>query len=65
MSQTIHNWYYAVLLVVIIEEISYWLIYNSVEEFLNQRINVLYKTISQMKGGNIPKIDMNEDVIES
>lgn len=64
MIQAVHYWYYAILLGVLIEEISYYLIYQSIEEFLNQKINVLYKTISQLKGSSIPNIDMNEDVIE-
>tara|TARA_B110000444_G_scaffold207602_1_gene201678 strand:- start:2745 stop:3800 length:1056 start_codon:yes stop_codon:yes gene_type:complete len=58
-------WYYAVAVGIVIEEISYYFIYKAVEEFINQRINVLYKTINKMKGGGDAPINMEEDVIEN
>lgn len=58
-----HFWYYAIMLGVIIEELSYFVIYRAVEEFIHQRIKVLYKTISKMKGSGDPQINMDEDVI--
>jgi two-component system phosphate regulon sensor histidine kinase PhoR len=58
-------WYYAVAVGIVIEEISYFFIYKAVEKFINQRINVLYKTINKMKGGGDAPINMEEDVIEN
>lgn len=57
-------WFYMIALGVVIEEISYFVIYHAIEEFINQRIKVLYKTISKMKGSGDPQINMDEDVIE-
>ena len=56
-------WFYTVALGVVIED-SYFVIYYAIEEFINQRIKVLYKTISKMKGSGDPQINMDEDVIE-
>ena len=56
-------WFYMIALGVVIEEISYFVIYHAIEEFINQRIKVLYKTISKMKGSGDPQINMDEDVI--
>ena len=61
--QSLHYWFYALALGVVIEEISYFVIYKAVEEFINQRIKVLYKTISKMKGSGDPQINMDEDVV--
>ncbi len=61
--KALHYWFYAIALGVLIEEISFFVIYNAVEEFINQRIKVLYKTISKMKGSGDPQINMDEDVI--
>lgn len=60
---SLEYWFYAIMLGVIIEELSYFVIYRAVEEFISQRINVLYKTISKMKGSGDPQINMDEDVI--
>ena len=57
-------WFYSIALGVVIEEISYFVIYHAIEAFINQRIKVLYKTISKMKGSGDPQINMDEDVIE-
>ena len=61
--QALHYWFYALALGVLIEEISFFVIYHAVEDFINQRIKVLYKTISKMKGSGDPQINMDEDVI--
>jgi two-component system phosphate regulon sensor histidine kinase PhoR len=61
--QSLHYWFYAIALGVVIEEISYFVIYRAVEDFINQRIKVLYKTISKMKGAGDPQINMEEDAI--
>tara|TARA_Y100001954_G_C15803663_1_gene601521 strand:+ start:1040 stop:2095 length:1056 start_codon:yes stop_codon:yes gene_type:complete len=61
--QALHYWFYAIALGVLIEEISFFVIYHAVEEFINQRIKVLYKTISKMKGSGDPHINMDEDVV--
>lgn len=60
---SLEYWFYAIMLGVIIEELSYFIIYRAVEEFISQRIKVLYKTISKMKGSGDPQINMDEDVI--
>jgi len=60
---SLEYWFYAIMLGVIIEELSYFVIYRAVEEFISQRIKVLYKTISKMKGSGDPQINMDEDVI--
>ena len=56
-------WFYAIALGVVIEEISYFVIYRAVEDFINQRIKILYKTISKIKGSADPVINMDDDVI--
>ena len=61
--QALHYWFYAIALGVLIEEISYFVIYHAVEDFINQRIKLLYKTISKMKGSGDPQINMDEDVV--
>jgi len=61
--QALHYWFYALTLGVLFEEISFFVIYHAVEDFINQRIKVLYKTISKMKGSGDPHINMDEDVI--
>ena len=61
--QALHYWFYAIALGVLIEEISYFVIYHAVEDFINQRIKLLYKTISKMKGAGDPQINMDEDAI--
>ena len=50
---------------VILEEISYFVIYSAVEKFIDHRIKVLYKTISKIKGGDEQSINMDEDVVET
>ena len=61
--QALHYWFYAIALGVLIEEISYFVINHAVEDFINQRIKLLYKTISKMKGSGDPQINMDEDVV--
>ena len=61
--EALQYWFYTIALGVIIEEISYFVIYRAIEEFINQRIKILYKTISKMKGSGDPQINMDEDVI--
>ena len=56
-------WFYAIALGVVIEEISYFVIYRAIEDFINQRIKILYKTISKIKGSADPVINMDDDVI--
>ena len=62
-AEAIQFWYCTIALGVLIEEISYFVIYHAVEDFINQRIKLLYKTISKMKGIGDPQINMDEDVI--
>ena len=60
---SLNYWFYAIALGVVIEEISYFVIYRAIEDFINQRIKILYKTISKIKGSADPVINMDEDVI--
>ena len=62
-AEAIQFWYCTIALGVLIEEISYFVIYHAVEDFINQRIKLLYKTISKMKGIGDTQINMDEDVI--
>tara|TARA_Y100000739_G_scaffold114358_1_gene98439 strand:- start:179 stop:1225 length:1047 start_codon:yes stop_codon:yes gene_type:complete len=62
-AEAMQFWYCTIALGVLIEEISYFVIYHAVEDFINQRIKLLYKTISKMKGIGDPQINMDEDVI--
>jgi two-component system phosphate regulon sensor histidine kinase PhoR len=39
-------------------------IYNAIEKYIDHRIQILYKTISKVKGGGDLTINMDEDVVE-
>ena len=40
------------------------MIYNAIEKYIDHRIQILYKTISKVKGGGDLTINMDEDVVE-
>ena len=64
LSEAFELWTMAIVVGIIIEEISYFVIYSAVEKFIDHRIKVLYKTISKIKGGTEQIINMEEDVVE-
>ena len=65
LTEAFELWAIAIVVGVILEEISYFVIYNAVEKFIDHRIKVLYKTISKIKGGDEQSINMDEDVVET
>jgi len=65
LTEAFELWAVAIVVGVIIEEISYFVIYSAVEKFIDHRIKVLYKTISKIKGGDEQSINMDEDVVET
>jgi two-component system phosphate regulon sensor histidine kinase PhoR len=65
LTEAFELWAVAIVVGVILEEISYYVIYSAVEKFIDHRIKVLYKTISKIKGGDEQSINMNEDVVET
>ena len=65
LTEAFELWAVAIVVGVILEEISYFVIYSAVEKFIDHRIKVLYKTISKIKGGDEQSINMNEDVVET
>ena len=65
LAEAFELWAVAIVVGVILEEISYFVIYSAVEKFIDHRIKVLYKTISKIKGGDEPSINMDEDVVET
>ena len=65
LTEAFELWAVAIVVGIILEEISYFVIYSAVEKFIDHRIKVLYKTISKIKGGDEQSINMDEDVVES
>jgi two-component system phosphate regulon sensor histidine kinase PhoR len=65
LTEAFELWAVAIVVGVILEEISYFVIYSAVEKFIDHRIKVLYKTISKIKGGDEQSINMDEDVVET
>ena len=65
LAEAFELWAASIIVGIILEEISYFVIYSTVEKFIDHRIKVLYKTISKIKGGEDPLIKMNVDVIET
>ena len=54
----------SIIVGVVLEELSYFVIYNAIEKYIDHRIQILYKTISKVKGGGDLTINMDEDVVE-
>ena len=65
LTEAFELWAVAIVVGIILEEISYFVIYSAVEKFIDHRIKVLYKTISKIKGGDEQSINMDEDVVET
>ncbi|PCJ80721.1 MAG: two-component sensor histidine kinase [Bacteroidetes bacterium] len=62
--ESLEFWALSIVIGVIIEELSYLVIYKAVEKYLNHKINVLYKTISKIKGGSEASFNMDDNVVE-
>jgi two-component system phosphate regulon sensor histidine kinase PhoR len=60
---SLEYWAISIVIGIGIEELSYLVIYRSVEKYLTNKINVLYKTISKIKGGADAAFNMDEDVV--
>ena len=65
LAEAFELWAVAIVVGILLEEISYFVIYSAVEKFIDHRIKVLYKTISKIKGGDEQSINMDEDVVET
>ena len=65
LAEAFELWAASIIVGILLEEISYFVIYSAVEKFIDHRIKVLYKTISKIKGGEDQLIKMNEDVLET
>ena len=65
IAEAFELWALAIVVGIILEEISCFVIYSAVEKFIDHRIKVLYKTISKIKGGDEQSINMDEDVVET
>ena len=65
LADALELWAVAIIVGILLEEISYFVIYNAVEKYIDHRIKVLYKTISKIKGGDEQSINMDEDVVET
>ena len=65
LAEAFELWAVAIVIGILLEEISYFVIYNAVEKFIDHRIKVLYKTISKIKGGDEHSINMDEDIVET
>ncbi|MDE0722745.1 MAG: HAMP domain-containing sensor histidine kinase, partial [Flavobacteriales bacterium] len=65
LADAFELWAVAIIVGILLEEISYFVIYNAVEKYIDHRIKVLYKTISKIKGGDEQSINMDEDVVET
>ena len=65
LAEAFELWAVAIVVGILLEEISYFVIYNAVEKFIDHRIKVLYKTISKIKGGDEHSINMDEDIVET
>tara|TARA_B100000768_G_scaffold148838_1_gene142919 strand:- start:743 stop:1792 length:1050 start_codon:yes stop_codon:yes gene_type:complete len=64
VSNSLNLWTISIIVGVILEELSYFVIYNAIEKYIDHRIQILYKTISKVKGGGDLTINMDEDVVE-
>ncbi|MAU76348.1 MAG: two-component sensor histidine kinase [Crocinitomicaceae bacterium] len=64
LSNSLNLWTISIIVGVVLEELSYFVIYNAIEKYIDHRIKILYKTISKVKGGGDLTINMDEDVVE-
>ena len=64
VSNSLNLWAISIIVGVVLEELSYFVIYNVIEKYIDHRIQILYKTISKVKGGGDLTINMDEDVVE-
>ena len=64
VSHSLNLWAISIIVGVVLEELSYFVIYNAIEKYIDHRIQILYKTISKVKGGVDLTINMDEDVVE-
>ena len=64
VSNSLNLWAISIIVGVVLEELSYFVIYNAIEKYIDHRIQILYKTISKVKGGGDMTINMDEDVVE-
>ena len=64
VSNALNLWAISIIVGVVLEELSYFVIYNAIEKYIDHRIQILYKTISKVKGGGDLTINMDEDVVE-
>ena len=64
VSNALNLWAISIIVGVVLEELSYFVIYNAIENYIDHRIQILYKTISKVKGGGDLTINMDEDVVE-
>lgn len=64
VSNSLNLWTISIIVGVVLEELSYFVIYNAIEKYIDHRIKILYKTISKVKGGGDLTINMDEDVVE-
>jgi two-component system, OmpR family, phosphate regulon sensor histidine kinase PhoR len=64
VSDSLNLWAISIIVGVVLEELSYFVIYNAIENYIDHRIQILYKTISKVKGGGDLTINMDEDVVE-
>lgn len=64
VSNSLNLWTISIIVGVVLEELSYFVIYNAIEKYIDHRIQILYKTISKVKGGGDLTINMDEDVVE-
>ena len=64
VSNSLNLWAISIIVGVVLEELSYFVIYNAIEKYIDHRIQILYKTISKVKGGGDLTINMDEDVVE-
>ena len=65
LAEAVELWAASIIVGILLEEISYFVIYSAVEKFINHRIKVLYKTISKIKGSEGQLIKRHEDVLEA
>ena len=64
VSNSLNLWAISIIVGVVLEELSDFVIYNAIEKYIDHRIQILYKTISKVKGGGDLTINMDEDVVE-
>ena len=64
VSNALDLWAIAIIIGIVLEELSYFVIYRAIEKYIDHRIKILYKTISKVKGGGEMTINMDEDVVE-